>query len=151
MKVAYDPTTRRLLGGQAVGGGQGVDKRLDVLATALAGGLTVDDLAHVDFAYAPPFSSARDVVNTAGFAAGNAAAGLLRPAGPALPTTGLVLDVRDPLPAQLHPVPAPHVLNVPLGELRGRVSEVLAAAAAPGLDGTVTAVWCVGGGGGRGW
>jgi hypothetical protein len=84
-------------GGQAVGGLEGVDKRLDVLSTAMAGGLTVDDLAHLDLSYAPPFGSARDVVNTVGFAAANVRAGLLKPTtsfGPADAKEGACVDAQ---------------------------------------------------------
>jgi hypothetical protein len=93
--------------------------------------MTIDDLSHIDLAYAPPFGSARDVINTAGFAAGNAAMGMLRqtttlgpqsPDGPA----PLVVDVRDAFTSSLHPVPdeahggadASRVMSVPMEMLR---------------------------------
>jgi rhodanese-related sulfurtransferase len=66
IKLVYDRTTARLLGAQAFGYA-GVDKRIDVLATALNGGQTLADLAEVDLAYAPPYSSANDPVNIAAF------------------------------------------------------------------------------------
>jgi NADPH-dependent 2,4-dienoyl-CoA reductase/sulfur reductase-like enzyme/rhodanese-related sulfurtransferase len=66
LKLVYDRKTSRLLGAQAFGHG-GVDKRIDVLATALAGELTLEDLAELDLAYAPPYSSANDPVNLAAF------------------------------------------------------------------------------------
>jgi rhodanese-related sulfurtransferase len=100
LKLVYDRKTARLLGAQAFGGA-GVDKRIDVLATALAGKLTVDDLAELDLAYAPPYSSANDPVNLAAFIAQNdlsgfspllTAAGLRAALASARPP--LVLDVR---------------------------------------------------------
>ena len=63
-----------MLGAQATGA-DGVDKRIDVLATAIRAGLTVDDLADLELAYSPPFGSAKDPVNLAGFMAGNLLAG----------------------------------------------------------------------------
>lgn len=100
LKLVYDRDTRRVLGAQAFGEA-GVDKRIDVVATALAGGLTVDDLAELDLAYAPPYSSANDPINLAAFAAGNDAAGtapLITPAqlAEALASDAppVVLDVR---------------------------------------------------------
>jgi len=70
LKLTYDPTTGRVLGAQAVGA-DGVDKRIDVLAAALAFGATVRDLAGLDLAYAPPFGSAKDPIHLAAFAACN--------------------------------------------------------------------------------
>jgi rhodanese-related sulfurtransferase len=100
LKLTYDRKTARLLGAQAFGHA-GVEKRIDVLATALHGKLTVHDLAELDLAYAPPYSSANDPVNLAGFIAENdlsvyaplATAGQLKVelAGPKPP---LLVDVR---------------------------------------------------------
>jgi len=70
VKLVFSPESGRLLGSQIVGG-SGVDKRIDVLATAIRGGLTVFDLEELDLAYAPPYSSAKDPVNVAGFVAAN--------------------------------------------------------------------------------
>src|SRR5205814_583722 len=70
LKILYAPGSGRLLGAQAVGG-EGVDKRIDVFATAMQAGMTVDDLANLELAYAPPFGSAKDPVNLAGMAAQN--------------------------------------------------------------------------------
>ena len=66
LKLVYDRSNARLLGGQAFGV-EGVEKRIDVLATALAGHMTLHDLAELDLAYAPPYSSANDPVNLAAF------------------------------------------------------------------------------------
>lgn len=68
LKVHYNPETRQILGAQCVGG-KGVDKRIDVMATAIYGGLTVDDLQALELCYAPPFSSPKDPINMAGYKA----------------------------------------------------------------------------------
>ncbi|WP_341961613.1 CoA-disulfide reductase [Planococcus maritimus] len=68
LKVHYHPETRQILGAQCVGG-KGVDKRIDVLATAIFGGLTIDDLQALELSYAPPFSSPKDPVNMIGYKA----------------------------------------------------------------------------------
>lgn len=107
----------------------GVDKRLDVLATALEGGLTVSQLAHLDLAYAPPYSSARDVIHTAGFAARNDAMGLLVTckslAGNSEEAAPLILDVRESSVVEMRPVPdSDDVLAIPLEQLRDRLQEV---------------------------
>lgn len=70
LKLVFDRSNGRLLGGQAFGR-EGVEKRIDVLAAALAGGLSVDDLAELDLTYAPPYNSANDPINMAAFAAQN--------------------------------------------------------------------------------
>ncbi len=68
LKVHYDPDTRKLLGAQCVGG-KGVDKRIDVIATAIYAGLTIDDLQALELCYAPPYSSPKDPVNMIGYKA----------------------------------------------------------------------------------
>jgi NADPH-dependent 2,4-dienoyl-CoA reductase/sulfur reductase-like enzyme/rhodanese-related sulfurtransferase len=70
IKVLFDPVTGRLLGAQAIGF-DGADKRIDVLATAIYAGLTVDDLMDLELAYAPQFGSAKDAVNQAGYVGNN--------------------------------------------------------------------------------
>jgi CoA-disulfide reductase len=77
VKVIFSPDTGRLLGAQIVGM-KGTDKRIDVLATAIRGSMTVFDLEELELAYAPPFSSAKDPVNMAGFIAGNMLKGDLK-------------------------------------------------------------------------
>ena len=69
-KLLFDPNTGKVLGAQAVGA-DGVDKRIDVIAVAIRHGLTVSDLSELELSYAPPFGSAKDVINYAGFVAGN--------------------------------------------------------------------------------
>jgi rhodanese-related sulfurtransferase len=142
MKILFAPESGRLLGAQAVGR-DGVDKRIDVLATALKAGMTVSDLAELELAYAPPFGSAKDPVNLAGMAAQNVLSGdvqlaqwqevqaISRPAGalsPSDPREGgeagpfFLLDVRrdeerarDFIPGSVH---------IPLHQLRQRTNEL---------------------------
>jgi NADPH-dependent 2,4-dienoyl-CoA reductase/sulfur reductase-like enzyme/rhodanese-related sulfurtransferase len=121
LKLLWSPADGRVLGAQA-GGKDGVDKRLDVIATALRGRLTIDDLAHLELAYAPPFGNAKDVINIAGFAAGNIRDGLLVPV-PDLKSAGpRIVDVRPAAAAAKRPVPG--AKNIPLAELRGRLGEL---------------------------
>ncbi|KAF2680753.1 FAD-dependent pyridine nucleotide-disulfide oxidoreductase [Lentithecium fluviatile CBS 122367] len=70
LKLAFSPTDGKILGAQIIGK-EGVDKRIDVLATCITAGMTVYDLEHLELAYAPPFGSAKDPVNMAGFVAAN--------------------------------------------------------------------------------
>jgi NADPH-dependent 2,4-dienoyl-CoA reductase/sulfur reductase-like enzyme/rhodanese-related sulfurtransferase len=97
VKLVYSPGDGRVLGGQIVGA-DGVDKRIDTIAVAVRHGLTVADLAEYELAYAPPFSSAKDPVNMAGFVAGNVVDGLVK----TVPWDGIdqerdfLLDVRTP-------------------------------------------------------
>jgi NADPH-dependent 2,4-dienoyl-CoA reductase/sulfur reductase-like enzyme/rhodanese-related sulfurtransferase len=76
VKILYERHNGRLLGAQVVGS-EGVDKRIDILATALAAHMTIDDLADLDLAYAPPFGSARDPVTVAAFVAQNQISGMV--------------------------------------------------------------------------
>lgn len=99
MKVVFEQETLRLLGAQIVGG-EGVDKRIDVLATAIQAGIRADQLKDLDLAYAPPYSSAKDPVNMAGFMIENLATSIVKQwhwdQEPSLPRDGSVqlLDVR---------------------------------------------------------
>ncbi len=86
LKLLFDPKTGRLLGAEGVGG-EGVDKRIDVLAVALQAGMTVFDLEEMELAYAPQFGSAKDPVNMLGFVA----AGLLRGDHPQMDVTQLAV------------------------------------------------------------
>jgi NADPH-dependent 2,4-dienoyl-CoA reductase/sulfur reductase-like enzyme/rhodanese-related sulfurtransferase len=125
MKVIYESDSGAILGAQAVGG-EGVDKRIDVLATAIAGGLTVEDLISVDLCYAPPFGSAKDPVNMAGMVASNARGGLVRSVTwqevAALTEPYLVVDVREV--AERRRGAIPDSIHIPLGELRERLVEL---------------------------
>ncbi len=128
MKVLYDPGNGRILGAQAVGG-KGVDKRLDVLSTAITGQMTVEDLEQLDLCYAPQFGSARDVVIQAGCASANVRRGqtptltpleLLRELGGSNPPT--VVDVRTPREYQSGHLEG--AINIPVNELRQRLDEI---------------------------
>ena len=106
----------RILGAQAVGTG-GVDKRIDVLATAMRGNLKVQDLEELELAYAPPYSSAKDPVNFAGFVANNIIKGDSRVVAPdAIPQDAFILDVRENDEFVVGAIPG--AVNIPLGELR---------------------------------
>lgn len=123
LKLVFDPGTGRLYGAQGVGG-QGTDKRIDVLATALHAGLTAEDLADLPLAYAPPYSSAKDPVNLLGYVAQNVMDGITRTrqwhevAG----ADRLVLDVRDPGEHARGAIPG--AVNIPLNDLRARLTEL---------------------------
>jgi len=123
IKLVWNSETTRILGAQVVGS-DGVDKRVDVLATAIMAGMNVDDLCHLELAYAPPFTSARDPVNVAAFAAQNIQNQLLKPTY-AIPSASsdspLILDVR----AKDLPRDATFSGKViPLDELRDRLDEL---------------------------
>ncbi len=126
LKVLFAPDTGKLLGAQAVGR-DGVDKRLDVFATALKAGMTVHDLAELELAYAPPFGSAKDPVNLAGMAAQNVLAGDVALAQwhevAALdPAKTVVLDVRRADERAKGCIPGS--MHIPLDELRARLGEL---------------------------
>ncbi|MBS6723003.1 MAG: FAD-dependent oxidoreductase [Clostridiales bacterium] len=127
MKVLFEKNTYKLLGAQIVGY-EGADKRIDVIATAMHAGMTALQLKDLDLAYAPPYSSAKDPVNMAGFMIENIAEGRLKQffwdeVG-ALPDDGSVflLDART-----REEYTAGHIngfVNIPLDELRDRLSEL---------------------------
>ena len=125
MKVVFEKETYRLLGAQIVGY-EGVDKRIDVLATAIRAGLKATELKDLDLAYAPPYSSAKDPVNMAGFMVENIANGVLKQwhLADALPRDGSVtlLDTRT-----VGEFAGGHIdgfLNIPVDELRERLGEL---------------------------
>ena len=106
----------RILGAQAVGT-EGVDKRIDVLATAMRGNMKVQDLEELELAYAPPYSSAKDPVNFAGFVANNIIKGDSRVVSPdVIPQDAFILDVRENDEFVVGAIPG--AVNIPLGELR---------------------------------
>ena len=128
VKLVYSPDDGRLLGAQAVGPA-GVDKRIDVLATAIQAGLTVEDLEQLDLSYAPPFGTAKDVVVLAGFAASNIRRGQMPAITPgelleamAGPRPPAVLDVRTA--AEYAAGHLEGAIHIPVDELRARIHEV---------------------------
>ena len=125
MKVVFEKETYRLLGAQIVGY-EGVDKRIDVLATAIRAGLKATELKDLDLAYAPPYSSAKDPVNMAGFMIENISNGVLKQwhLADALPRDGSVtlLDTRT-----VGEYAGGHIdgfVNIPVDELRERLGEL---------------------------
>ncbi len=124
MKLLFAPDTGRILGAQ-VAGFDGVDKRIDVLATALRGGMTVEDLETLELAYAPPFGSAKDPVNMIGFVAANTRRGdlaLWHAADYPEATDGArIIDVRGPDEFALWHLPGAE--NVPLEQVRERQAD----------------------------
>ncbi|WP_152052607.1 FAD-dependent oxidoreductase [Tautonia marina] len=126
LKLVYDPETGRVLGAQGMGG-EGVDKRIDVIATAMHFGGTVADLAGLDLAYAPPFGAAKDPVHMAAFAACNQMDGLTDFIEPDADLSDVpqFVDVRTTQEVAEAPFPGVDgIINIPLDELRHRVGEL---------------------------
>ena len=124
IKLLWVPESGKLLGAQIVGR-EGVDKRIDVIGTALRLGGTVSDLRDLELAYAPPYSSAKDPVNMAGFVAENIRTGLVSIAAwnePELDPGAVLLDVREEAEVMAYAVPG--AVNIPLGQLRDRLGEL---------------------------
>lgn len=127
MKVLFERGSGRILGAQIVGV-EGVDKRIDVLATAVYAHLTAYDLKNLDLAYSPPFSSAKDPVNMAGFMIENILNGTVKQFTvdeiDELPRDGSVtlLDVRTT--EEVEEGYAEGFMNIPVDELRARIGEI---------------------------
>ena len=126
LKLLFDPTSGQILGAQGVGY-QGVDKRIDVLATALYAHLRAPELADLELAYAPPFGSAKDPVNMLGYMAENVLEGPCRPiqwyeVAEWLEAGAVLVDVRTP--AEFADGAIPGALNIPLDDLRQRADEL---------------------------
>ena len=103
-------------------GPDGVDKRIDTIGTAIRLGAGVIDLKDLELAYAPPFSSAKDPVNMAGFTAENVLRGLARFSDWKIPEDGVILDIREE--AETLAYALPDAVHIPLGQLRARLSEL---------------------------
>ena len=127
IKTLFERSTGKLLGAQIVGF-DGVDKRIDVLACAMRAGMTGEELADMDLAYAPPYSSAKDPVNMAGYVIGNVRSGLVEQYywdeadGLSDRKDAILLDVRTEGEYQNGHIPG--TVNIPLDELRNRLSEL---------------------------
>lgn len=127
IKILYEKGTCRILGAQMVGY-DGVDKRIDVIATAIRAGMKATELAELDLAYAPPYSSAKDPVNMAGFMIENIVTGKVKQFHhdevDALPRDGSVtlLDTRTPM--EYSKGNADGFINIPVDDLRERLSEI---------------------------
>ena len=112
----------QIYGAQIVGS-KGVDKRLDTIAQAMRNKLTASQLGELELAYAPPYSSAKDPVNFAGFVAENILNGTTNVVYPdTIPAEALVLDVREPEENELGAIPGS--VNIRLGDLRSRLNEL---------------------------
>lgn len=127
MKVLFERRTGKLLGAQIVGS-DGVDKRIDVLATAIRAGMTAADLTELDLAYAPPYSSAKDPVNMAGYMMENLLTGKVKQFRldelATLPRDGSVTLLDTRTTGEYSRGHADGFINLPLDELRNRLSEL---------------------------
>ncbi len=124
IKLLFQKDGSRILGAQIVGR-DGVDKRIDTLSVAMRLGASVADLKALELAYAPPYSSAKDPVNMAGFVADNVQKGLVAFAdwdAVERDPNAVVLDVREP--AEQMAFSLPHATEIPLGTLRARLGEL---------------------------
>jgi NADPH-dependent 2,4-dienoyl-CoA reductase/sulfur reductase-like enzyme/rhodanese-related sulfurtransferase len=127
IKLIFSPGSGKILGAQIIGG-EGVDKRIDVIATAIHGSMSVHDLEELELAYAPPYSSAKDPVNVAGFVAANILKGdvttinwdALKDIDQA---NEVLIDLRDKNELNESGF-IKGSLNIPLNELRGRLHEL---------------------------
>jgi NADPH-dependent 2,4-dienoyl-CoA reductase/sulfur reductase-like enzyme/rhodanese-related sulfurtransferase len=126
LKLLFDPKSGKLLGAQGVGF-DGVDKRIDVIATAIFAGLTVDDLMDLELAYAPPFGSAKDPINQAGYVGNNVLQGKTPniqwyEVESAQQAGAVVIDVRTEVENQSGSIP--NAVLIPVDELRNHISEL---------------------------
>jgi NADPH-dependent 2,4-dienoyl-CoA reductase/sulfur reductase-like enzyme/rhodanese-related sulfurtransferase len=126
LKLIFDPKSGEILGAQGIGI-EGVDKRIDVIATAMRGGITAAELADLELAYAPPFGSAKDPVNMLGYVAENVLSGLSKVAQwyeiDEYREKGFqILDVRSEAECGRGIIPG--AINIPVDEIRDRYSEI---------------------------
>jgi NADPH-dependent 2,4-dienoyl-CoA reductase/sulfur reductase-like enzyme/peroxiredoxin family protein/TusA-related sulfurtransferase/rhodanese-related sulfurtransferase len=126
IKILFEPKTGKLLGAQIIGK-DGIDKRIDVFATALRHGLTVYDLAELELAYAPPYGSAKDPVNIAGFVAQNILEGRMpvfyaEDVSSVDNATQVLLDVRTKTENEQGSIENSRC--IPMDELRSRLNEL---------------------------
>lgn len=126
IKLIFDPDNGKLLGAQIIGY-NGVDKRIDMIATVIQKGGTIYDLQNIEHAYAPPYSSAKDLVNQAGFSAGNIIDGLVKiiywdELYHSDSTHNFILDVRTPDEFELGGIEG--AVNIELDTIRERIDEI---------------------------
>lgn len=126
LKLMFDKDTGKIYGAQAVGA-SGVDKRMDVIATAIMGGLTVEDLTNLELSYAPPYSSAKDPVNMAGYVASNILNGEFEhiqwhEVKQIISNGELLIDVREPMEREFGYIEGS--INISLNDLRSKLDEI---------------------------
>lgn len=126
LKLIFDKESGKIYGAQAIGK-DGIDKRIDVIATAIKGGLSVLDLPDIEIAYAPPYSSAKDPVNMAGYAATNIMEGMVSTVqwheiDEIIEQGGYLIDVRTPQEVSRGAIKGS--VNIPVDELRNRLDEI---------------------------
>ncbi|WP_456289930.1 CoA-disulfide reductase [Paenibacillus sp. AK002] len=126
LKLLFHPETGQIYGAQAVGA-DGVDKRIDVIATAIKGNLNVWDLTELELSYAPPYSSAKDPVNYAGYVAANILDGLVdtvqwHEIDDLVGKGATLIDVREPKERESGYIQGS--INIPLNDLRSRLKEL---------------------------
>jgi len=128
IKLIFDPKSGEIFGGQAIGR-DGIDKRIDVIATAIRSKITAPELADLELAYAPPYGSAKDPINMLGYIAENIISGLTQSAqwneiDKYLEAGYILLDVRNEDEFARGQIPGS--INIPLDQLRERHSEIKA-------------------------
>lgn len=127
IKTIFEKDTGKILGVQIVGN-DGVDKRCDVFATAIRAGMTAKDLTELELCYAPPFGSAKDPVNMAGYVIENIQNGIVKIfhwdqlQEISQDPNGFLLDVRNPMEYMAGTIPG--FINIPLDSLRDRLDEI---------------------------
>jgi rhodanese-related sulfurtransferase len=122
IKLLFNPNNGNILGAQIIGK-NGVDKRIDVLATSIRGKMTVFDLQYLDLAYSPPYGSGKDVINMIGFVATNVLENLVKITHwDSVKEGDLLLDVRSPVEVAANPVKG--AINIPLNDLRNRLKDL---------------------------
>ena len=126
VKTMFDPDTGRILGAQLIGA-EGADKRCDVIAAAIRFGASAADLTRLELCYAPPYSSAKDPVNMAGYVVENLLTGKAKifhwhDTAALDPKSATLLDVRTASEFRRGTIPG--FINIPLDELRGRLEEI---------------------------
>ncbi len=126
LKLLFHPITGEIYGAQGVGT-EGVDKRIDIIATAMRGSITAPELADLELAYAPPFGSAKDPVNMLGYISENIISGLIKTAqwNEVIDYQGRgfqILDVRNPVEFLAGSLPG--AINIPVDEIRERYPEI---------------------------